>query len=117
MMSEIFPAKVRGMAVSLITLFNWILAFVVTGMYPHMIDLIHESGTFWLFGAVCLLGVAYVLFFVPETKGKTLDQIEAWFAGTGSDSDSGSGSGIALVKYTAGAVFLASGILMTVMSV
>jgi hypothetical protein len=119
MMAEIFPAKVRGMAVSLITLFNWILAFIVTSIFPHMVDLMHESGTFWFYGFVCLGGVVYVMFCVPETKGKTLDQIEAWFSGEqprGGEGDRNSNSGLNLVKFTGGFVFLVVGILIAVMS-
>ena len=45
-----------------------------------LIILLHDSGTFWLYGAVCLVGTIYTIFFVPETKGKTIEEIQQMFS-------------------------------------
>ncbi|XP_046827164.1 facilitated trehalose transporter Tret1-like [Vespa crabro] len=76
MISEFFTPETKGIAGSSACLLNWILAFVVTKTFVNLNDIIHVYGTFWLFSLICALGVVFVLFFVPETKGKTLEQIQ-----------------------------------------
>ena len=68
MMSEIFPSRVRGLASSMATLFNWTCSFTVTETFSEMIKAFTEEGVFWFYGCVCVLGVLFVLFYVPETK-------------------------------------------------
>lgn len=68
MMSEIFPVRVRGLASSFATMLNWSCSFLVTETFASMNSSLTEAGTFWFYGGVCLLGVAFVLFYVPETK-------------------------------------------------
>lgn len=103
MMGEILPAKVRGPAASVVTSFNWTCTFIVTKTFQDMIggqvfenfisnilmilmdffvDLLGTHGAFWLFAAVCVVGVFFVIFFVPETRGKTLEEIEQKLTGT-----------------------------------
>lgn len=81
-MSEIFPVKVRGFASAVCVLTNWGMAFVVTKTFQDMMDHLTSAGTFWLFASVCSVNVIFTIVFVPETKGKTLEQIEAVFRGT-----------------------------------
>ncbi|KAM4576928.1 solute carrier family 2, facilitated glucose transporter member 8 [Odontesthes bonariensis] len=81
-MSEIFPVKVRGFASAVVVLTNWSMAFIVTKSFQDMMDLLTSAGTFWLFSSVCFVNVIFTMVFVPETKGKTLEQIEAIFRGT-----------------------------------
>ena len=52
------------------------------GHFSHksFINRINGSGTFWLYGAVCLVGTLYTIFFVPETKGKTIEEIQQMFS-------------------------------------
>lgn len=76
MMGEILPAKVRGAAASLCTAFNWLCTFTVTKTFQNIIDGIGAYGTFWLFGIICFVGLFFVILFVPETRGKSLEQIE-----------------------------------------
>lgn len=76
MMGEILPAKIRGAAASLCTAFNWLCTFTVTKTFQNIIDGIGPYGTFWLFGSICFVGFFFVVFFVPETRGKSLEQIE-----------------------------------------
>lgn len=81
-MSEIFPTKVRGIASSVCVLTNWGTAFIITKTFQDLKALITSAGTFWLFSGLCALNVLFTIFFVPETKGKTLEQIQARFRGT-----------------------------------
>ena len=78
-MSEIFPLKARGPASSLATLSNWLLAFVITKTYNSLVSGLTIQGTFWFYSGFSLLGFVFVVFVVPETKGKTLEEIEAMF--------------------------------------
>ena len=78
-MSEIFPLKARGPASSLATLSNWLLAFVVTKTYSSLASGITIQGAFWFYSGCSLLGFVFVFFVMPETKGKTLEEIEAMF--------------------------------------
>nr|B4KR05.2 RecName: Full=Facilitated trehalose transporter Tret1 [Drosophila mojavensis] len=76
MMGEILPAKIRGSAASVATAFNWSCTFVVTKSFQDMIDVMGAHGAFWMFGAICFVGLFFVIFYVPETQGKTLEDIE-----------------------------------------
>lgn len=101
MMSEIFPATVRGTASSAATLLNWSCSFLVTETFKSMISGITEEGVFWFYGSVCVLGVLFVLFKVPETKGRSLEELERYFEGNTSNSGQerdGPGTGGDLVK-------------------
>ncbi|XP_022074430.1 solute carrier family 2, facilitated glucose transporter member 8 [Acanthochromis polyacanthus] len=81
-MSEVFPVKVRGFASAVCVLTNWSMAFIVTKTFQDMMNLLTSAGTFWLFASVCTANIVFTAVFVPETKGKTLEQIEATFRGT-----------------------------------
>ena len=81
LMSEIFPPRVRGAASSVVTLVNWVLVFVVTNSFPYMLQVMHEQGTFWFFAVFSFLSFVYTYLCVPETKGKTLEEIEQIFTG------------------------------------
>ncbi|KAM9392319.1 solute carrier family 2, facilitated glucose transporter member 8 [Pholidichthys leucotaenia] len=80
-MSEIFPVKARGFASAVCVLTNWSMAFVVTKSFQDMMSLLTSAGTFWLFACACTVSVIFTIIFIPETKGKTLEQIEANFRG------------------------------------
>lgn len=80
-MSELFPAKARGAASGIATLVNWFCAFLVTKEFSLMQDWFGEAATFWIFGAFCLCGVMFVTKYLPETKGKSLEDIELYFLG------------------------------------
>lgn len=81
MMGEILPANVRGSAASLTTAFNWTCTFLVTKTFSDIIASLGNHGAFWMFGGICFVGFFFVLFFVPETRGKSLEDIERKFAG------------------------------------
>ena len=78
-MSEIFPLRARGPASSIATLSNWLLVFIVTVSYNSMVKGLTIHGTYWFYGVFCFVGFLFVYFFMPETKGKTLEEIEAMF--------------------------------------
>src|SRR5271170_7265614 len=77
LISEIFPNRVRSQAVSIAVSALWIASFALTYTFPLINHALGSSGTFLGYGAICMLGAAFVLSFVPETKEKTLEEIEA----------------------------------------
>jgi MFS family permease len=83
-MSEIFPARVRGAASSLVTLVMWGGSFVITLTFDAMTRTLTTQGTFWAFAGVLLLAAVFVLLVVPETRGKDLEEIEQLFRRRGS---------------------------------
>jgi facilitated trehalose transporter len=76
MMGELFPAKIKGGASALACVENYILVFVVTKTFQNLLDTLGSAPTFWMFSSICVLGTVFVFFAVPETKGKTLDEIQ-----------------------------------------
>ncbi len=87
MMAELFPLRVRGPACSACTMLNWTCSFIVTKEFSDMQKEEQKYGAFWTFGAICLIGVIFVILCVPETKGKTLEEIEEYYEGQGHNSD------------------------------
>ena len=75
-LSEIFPNRIRGVAMSIATFALWAACFVLTYTFPLLNKLLNASGTFWLYGFICLLGFWFILKKLPETKGKSLEEIE-----------------------------------------
>jgi SP family arabinose:H+ symporter-like MFS transporter len=75
-LSEIFPNRVRGSAMAVATFSLWAACFVLTYTFPLLNDSLHASGTFWLYGLICILGFWYIAKKLPETKGKSLETIE-----------------------------------------
>ena len=80
LISEIFPNRVRGTAVSIAVSALWIACFLLTFTFPVLNRALGPAGTFWLYAAICAAGFVFILFRVPETKGKTLEQIEGEYA-------------------------------------
>ncbi|XP_032721802.1 solute carrier family 2, facilitated glucose transporter member 8 isoform X2 [Lontra canadensis] len=81
LMSEIFPLHVKGMATGVCVLTNWFMAFLVTKEFSNVMEVLRPYGAFWLASAFCILSVLFTLSCVPETKGKTLEEITAHFEG------------------------------------
>ena len=80
--SEVFPLKIRGLAMSICTVANFAFNFFVVGSFPVLINRIGGAYTFWGFAVVSLLCIFFVYFCVPETKGISLEQIEQnWLNG------------------------------------
>jgi SP family galactose:H+ symporter-like MFS transporter len=79
LISEIYPNRVRGRAISVATAANWLAAFVVAQFFLSLVDAIGESTTFFLFAALCVVSFVFVWYLVPETKGRSLEEIqERW---------------------------------------
>ncbi len=75
-LSEIFPTRTRGRAVGVATVTLWIACFAVSQSVPTMFERLGKPTTFWTYAVMCAVAFFFVLFFVPETKGKTLEEIE-----------------------------------------
>jgi sugar porter (SP) family MFS transporter len=74
--SEIFPNRIRGAATAVAVSSLWIACFLLTYTFPMLNAKLGSAGTFWLYAAICLAGFLFIVFKLPETKGKTLEQIE-----------------------------------------
>ena len=75
--SELFPNRIRGIAISFVGLINSAVSFGVQQLFPVELAALGAATTFAIFGVVAAAGLAFVLFVVPETKGKTLEELEA----------------------------------------
>lgn len=78
--SEIFPNRIRGGAMSLAVMSLWIACFVLTYTFPLLNNSLGPAMTFWIYAAVCVMGFLFVNFRLPETRGKTLEEIERHWA-------------------------------------
>ncbi len=84
MMSEIFPTRIRARAVAITTTFIWLVGFLAAYLFPILSGLSQRligsiGGVFWLSGAVCVLAFLFGLLLLPETKGRTLEEIaDSW---------------------------------------
>jgi MFS family permease len=76
LIAEIFPLAVRGRAMSLATISNWGFNLVVTITFLGLINLSGRVGTFLLYAALTLVAVVFTAVLVPETKGRSLEEIE-----------------------------------------
>ena len=100
MMAEIFPSRIRGPAASLATAFNWTCTFIVTNSFMNLqvnftdklkkkitfkkFDFqkaINTHGVFWLFAVILFIFIFFIIFYVPETRGLSLEDIEQFFTG------------------------------------
>lgn len=79
-MGEILPHHVKGAAGCVLTSIKWGMSFAMTKFFLDLIRFLGDAGCYWLFAGFCFLGALYIFFFVPETKGKTLDEIQAEFS-------------------------------------
>lgn len=76
LISEIFPTRIRGLAVSVATCMLWVACFALAYGFPILIEWLDAPQTFFLFSGICLFYFFILLRYVPETKGKTLEQFE-----------------------------------------
>lgn len=77
LISEIYPLAVRGAAMSAATVANWGMNLVVAVTFLTLVRLVGHSVTFWIYGAITVGAWVFIYKLVPETKGKSLEQIEA----------------------------------------
>lgn len=76
MLSEMFPTRIKTLGTSLATLINWTLAFLTTQYFEDLVNLIGLGESFWLFALCCSIDILFVKYYVIETKGKTLEEIQ-----------------------------------------
>jgi sugar porter (SP) family MFS transporter len=74
--SEIFPNRIRGAAMATAVSALWIACFLLTYTFPILNRILGSAGTFWLYAAICLVGFLFIKLNLPETKSKSLEQIE-----------------------------------------
>jgi sugar porter (SP) family MFS transporter len=84
MISEIFPIQMRGPAMAVCTMFNWGLNFAISYTFLTLIGAITKQGTFWLYAFFGVCALVFFLTLVPETKDRSLEQIQA---DLGADAD------------------------------
>ena len=75
--SELFPNRIRGIAISFVGLINSAVSFAVQQIFPVELAALGAATTFAVFGVIAAFGLVFVLFVVPETKGKSLEELEA----------------------------------------
>lgn len=75
-LSEIFPNKIRGAAMSVATFSLWVACYVLTLTFPILVDLFSAAITFWIYGIICVIGFAVISKVLPETKGVSLEKLE-----------------------------------------
>jgi len=78
MISEIYPLNIRGRAMSVATLSNWLFNMIVASSFLTLTDKLGKAGVFWFYALICVAGIVFAFFFVPETKGHTLEDIERY---------------------------------------
>ena len=82
MISEIYPLRIRGTAMSVASIANWGSNWLVALSFPVLLATLGGAGSFWLFAGLGIVAWFFVYFRVPETKGRSLEEIEASFRGT-----------------------------------
>jgi sugar porter (SP) family MFS transporter len=79
LMSEICPNRIRGRAMSIATLFLWCGTLIVTLTFLSLVRVLTAPGAFLLYAVICVAAVLFVKMAVPETKGRSLEEIERWW--------------------------------------
>lgn len=80
--AEIFPIRIRGLGMAICTATHWLFNFVIARSVPYMVSNI-GYGTYFVFATCLTLSIPFVYFFVPETKGQSLEEIDVLFGGHG----------------------------------
>ncbi|XP_055546945.1 facilitated trehalose transporter Tret1-2 homolog [Wyeomyia smithii] len=81
MIAEMYPTKVRGFVAGLTIFVGYTMSFIIIKVYPSMVHVLGSENVFLFFGIISVIGIGFVYFFLPETKGRTLDEIETYFRG------------------------------------
>ncbi|MEV7378485.1 sugar porter family MFS transporter [Streptomyces lydicus] len=76
LLAEMFPLKVRGLAMGAAVFVMWVVNFAVALVFPVLLDAIGAGATFWFFGAMCVLSLIFCKRYAPETKGLALEDLE-----------------------------------------
>uniref|UniRef100_A0A1B6GK31 Major facilitator superfamily (MFS) profile domain-containing protein n=1 Tax=Cuerna arida TaxID=1464854 RepID=A0A1B6GK31_9HEMI len=79
MISDVFPLQVKGLASGVTTSLGYIFSFIAVKMFPSFNLALGSSGTFYFFGIMSVLGTMFVYYYLPETRGKTLEEVlDGW---------------------------------------
>jgi MFS family permease len=74
--SELFPTRIRGRAMSIATVSLWLACILVTATFLSLVEAIGSTGAFWLYSATSVLNFLFIWRVMPETKGRSLEEIE-----------------------------------------
>ncbi|MCE3202147.1 sugar porter family MFS transporter [Paenibacillus sonchi] len=85
MLSEIFPNRIRGKAVAIASMALWAGDYLVSQLFPPLLSSAGPANTFWIFGIASLFSLLFIWRAVPETKGRSLEQMEAMWTGKRSE--------------------------------
>ena len=80
--SELFPDRLRGLAISLTGVVNSAVSFLVQQLFPWELSSLGSAGTYLIYGIFAVAGLVFVIFRLPETKGKSLEEIESALVGS-----------------------------------
>jgi sugar porter (SP) family MFS transporter len=86
MISEIFPLQMRGPAMAVCTMFNWGFNFLIAYTFLTLIDALGKAGTFWLYAFFGICAIVFFLTVVPETKDRSLEEIQTELGGDADES-------------------------------
>jgi sugar porter (SP) family MFS transporter len=75
-LSEIFPNKIRGAAMSVATFSLWVACYLLTLTFPIFVELLSSAITFWIYAIICIIGFLIIYRILPETKGISLERLE-----------------------------------------
>jgi sugar porter (SP) family MFS transporter len=75
-LSEIFPNKIRGAAMSVATFSLWVACYLLTLTFPVFVEAFSAAVTFWIYAVICIVGFTVIFKYLPETKGVTLEKLE-----------------------------------------
>jgi MFS transporter, SP family, arabinose:H+ symporter len=79
LIAELFPTRIRGRAMSIATIALWLACVALTFTFLSLVKAIGASGAFWLYASMCIVTVIFVWRVTPETKGRTLEEIEKFW--------------------------------------
>jgi len=98
--AEITPSHAIGAVSATGTAFNWLCAFIVTKQFESIQKSLQSYGAFWMFAAIQVVAVLFTIFFVPETKGRSLEEMSRIFMGQSAEDQSTDMSKGSLPKYS-----------------
>jgi len=87
MLSEIFPLKLRGLGMGVTVFCLWITNFIIGLFFPILLSAVGLSITFFIFAVCGIAAITFVNKILPETRGKSLEQLESYFRSYGQNSD------------------------------
>jgi SP family galactose:H+ symporter-like MFS transporter len=76
LISEVFPLEVRGIGMSIGSLSHWGFNAIISFTFLTLVNSLGIAATFWCYAAICVAGLIWGYYYIPETKGKTLEDIE-----------------------------------------